>query len=275
MTSIRQAQQAVQDAAARAEFYRLWHAAQRMGATHERALDMMGARTTSSRTEALRAALLHAATQRQTMTDALAQYHPPIQPFEKALLEFGEEAGSLDQTLRALGAHFEAEHRLLRKLWSKLTYPLITSLAMIFIAPLPLVFSNQTGAYAVSVMAGVGLWYGLGGGPITALAAAYANRRNFVLARLARTIAGAIEAGLPTDRAARMAADATGHPALMAHVRKRTAAQIATMPLSQVFEGCTIVPPEMIAALRVAETTGDFSGSLRKLADLYDIRDSD
>ncbi|MGQ0562371.1 MAG: hypothetical protein ACT443_10910 [Gemmatimonadota bacterium] len=42
----------------------------------------------------------------------------------------GDESGSLEQALAALAAHFKAVHRLLNKLWSKLTYPLIPSLAL-------------------------------------------------------------------------------------------------------------------------------------------------
>lgn len=270
MTTIAHARQAVADAAARSEFYRLWHAGQRMGATHAHILEMMGPRTTSSVVETLRSRLLDGARQRRTITDVIQQNNRLVHPFEAALLSFGEEAGSLDQSLHALVAHFSAEHKLLLEVWSRLTYPLITSLAAIFIAPLPLVFSNRTTQYWLTVLPALALWYALGGGVIVALAARYANRREFVLARLARTIAAGIEAGLPLDRVTALAAAATGHPAITAHIARMPVRERATRPLSEVLSGCATIPAEMIAAIRVGEHSGDFSSALRKLADLYD-----
>ena len=240
MTTIGAARQAVAAAAARADYYRQWHAAMRMGATNPRIVDMIGPRPTS------------------------------LQPFEAALIEFGEESGSLEQSLSALVAHFKAEHKLLLRIWSKLTYPLIVSLAFIVIGPVPLIFMGQTRTYLISVLGGLALWYGLGGGVIVGLAANYANRREFVLTRLARTIAAGIEAGLPLDRVVILAVQATAHPELTAHVKRFSARQLGTQSLSETFAGCPVIPPEMVAAIKVAEVSGDFSGALRKLADLYE-----
>jgi type II secretory pathway component PulF len=270
MTTISHARQAVADAAARAEFYRLWHAGQRMGATNAHILEMMGPRATSAVVEQLRMALLEGAQQRAEVTAVVAANPKLVQPFEGALLSFGEESGSLEQSLKALIAHFKAEHRMLVRIWSSLTYPLITSLAMIFIAPLPLLAAGQGRAYLISVGVGVARWYGLGGGVIVALAASYSNRRDFVLARLARAMAAGVEAGLPLDRVVVLSAEATGHPQIKAHVARFSARDLATQPLSETFAGCAVIPGEMAAAMHVAEASGDFSGSLRKLADLYD-----
>lgn len=270
MTTISHARQAVADAAARAEFYRLWHAGQRMGATNAHILEMMGPRATSDIVEQLRTKLLKGAQLRGELADVVRANPELIQPFEGALLVFGEESGTLEQSLKALVAHFKAEHKLLVKVWSSLTYPLITTLAMIFIAPLPLLAAGHGRAYLLCVLGGLAIWYGLGGGVIVALAASYSNRRDFVLARLARTMAAAVEAGLPLDRVVVLSAQATGHPSIKAHVARFSAHDLATQPLSETFAGCAVIPGEMAAAMHVAEASGDFSGSLRKLADLYD-----
>src|SRR5687768_5553320 len=183
MTTIGSARQAVADAAARAGLYRLWHTGQHMGATHPHILDMIGTQR-SPVVEALRGKLLEGTRQRREITPILKENPRLTAPFERAILIFGEESGTLEQSLSSLVGHYKAEHRLLLKVWSKLTYPLIVSLAFIVIAPLPLVFMGRTSAYWVSVVTGLVLWYGFGGSAITALAAHYAGQRNFVLARL-------------------------------------------------------------------------------------------
>jgi type II secretory pathway component PulF len=270
MTTIGQARQSIADAAARTELYRLWHASQRMGATHPHSLEMMGVIQRAPTVEALRRKLLEGTQQRRPITAVLKENPRLTAPFERAILIFGEEAGTLEQSLATLTGHFKAEHRLLLRIWSKLTYPLIVSLAFIVIAPLPLVFKGQAGVYWVSVITGLALWYGFGGAAITALAAHYAKQRDFVLARLARGIATGVEAGLPLDRVVTLAVESTSHPEISAHVRRIPVRQLATQSLSETLQGCAVIPVEMNAALKVAEVSGDFSGALRKLADLYD-----
>lgn len=248
----------------------MWHAGQRMGATHPHILEMMGSRSNSPTVEALRMALMTGTQRRRTIGSILKENAALAQPFESAVLSFGEESGTLEQSLASLVTHFKAEHRLLLKVWSQLTYPLIVSLAFIFIAPLPLVFQGQSRTYLLTVAVGAALWYGFGGAAIVALAKLYANRPNFVLARLARNLAAGVEAGLPLDRVATLAAQSTGHPEIIAHVNRMSVRQLAAQPLSDIFDGGAVIPVAMVAALRVAEVSGDFSGALRKLADLYD-----
>jgi type II secretory pathway component PulF len=270
MTTIGHARQAVADAAARAELYRMWVAGQRMGATHPHILEMMGPRAKSATVETLRQELLAGTQRRRTIESIIGENRSLVHPFEAAVLKFGEESGTLEQSLTTLVAHFKAEHQLLSRVWSKLTYPLVVSLAFIVIGPLPLVFMGMTRVYWTMVAGGLAVWYGFGGGVITGMAATYSNRPEFVLARLGRALAAGIEAGLPLDRVATLAAESTGHPVIIPHVKRQDVRQLATRPLSEVFSGCAAIPGEMIAAMRVAEASGDFSGALRKLADLYD-----
>ena len=268
--TIGKARQAIADSAARAELYRLWHLAHRTGATHQRSLEMMGPRDRSESTESFRRALLDGARRRQTLAATLEANARLAQPLEVALLSFGEESGGLEQALKTLSIHFESEHRLLRRVWSKLTYPLISSLLAIFIVALPILVAGDTRGYVVTVAVGVALWYGFGGGAIVALATFYARKREFVLARFARALATGIEAGLPLDRVVVLAAEVSQHPDIIAHVRRFSAQQLATQSLSDTFQGSSVLPPEMQAAIKVGEVSSDFSGALARLADLYD-----
>lgn len=272
MTTIGNARQAVADTQARAELYRLWHAGQRMGATHAHMLETMGERRSSATVEAWRSKLLEGSKRGRTVASMVKEHSRLVQKFEGAVLSFGEESGTLEQALKTLGNHFAAEHRLLLKVWSQLTYPLFTSLVAIIIAPLPLLVSGGVRTYWILVGSGLAVWYGLGGGVISGLAAKYANRRQFVIGRLGRALAGGVEAGLPLDRTVLLAAESTGHPEIIGHVRRIPVQVRAGQPMSETFSGCAVIPPEVISAMRVGELSGDYSGSLRKMAELYDGR---
>ena len=272
MATISQARRVVATALAKAQLYRMWHTGFHAGLTHGKALEAMGERHASPLVEQLRSKLQQGTQRGRTIGSIVQQYPRLVEPFEGALLRFGEESGSLETALKTLAEHFAHEHRLLSRVWSKMTYPLITSFLIIMIAPMPLLTAGKVAAYLVVVTAGAAAWYSFGGTVIAALGAKYANRREFLLARLARTLAMAVEAGLPLDRAVVLAAESTGHPAIIGHVRQRSSHLQATHAASETFAGCPMIPVEMIAAIKVAEVSGDFSGSLRKLADLYDGR---
>ena len=270
MTTIGHARQAVGDAKARAELYRMWQTGYRAGLSHANVLETMGERTDSPDTEAWRRKIIAGTTARRTLASIAKANSSLVQPFEAALLVAGEESGSLEQALRSLGDHFQGEHRLLLKVWSKLTYPLMVSLVAVLILPLPLVVQGMVKQYWVLVAIGLALWYGLGGSLVAVIATRYASRREFVLGRLARALANGIEAGLSLDRVVTLAADISGDSQIVTHVRKIPPRERGARPISEIFEGCDAIPPEMISAMRVGELSGDYSGSLRKMAELYD-----
>ncbi|MEX2285227.1 MAG: type II secretion system F family protein [Gemmatimonadota bacterium] len=272
MATISQARQAVATALSKAELYRMWHTGFHAGLTHGKVLDAMGVRDASPAVEQLRSRLQQGTQRGRTIASIVQQHARLVEPFEGALLRFGEESGSLEASLKTLAEHFALEHRLLTRVWAKLTYPLITSFLIICIAPMPQLVAGNVATYLLAVALGVAVWYSFGGVVVSALAANYANRREFLLARLARTLAMAIEAGLPLDRAVVLAAESTGHPNIIAHVGQRSSQLQASQAASETFTGCPLIPAEMIAAMKVAEVSGDFSGSLRKLAELYDGR---
>jgi type II secretory pathway component PulF len=269
VSTIAQARQTIADCAAKAELYRAWRAGHGMGATHPHALEMIETHGAPA-VETLRGHLLAGTRRGRTIASLVNENTGIVEPFERAVLAAGEESGTLEQSLASLATHFTDEHRFLLKAWSKLTYPLFVSAAFIVIAPLPLLFMGGQRQYVLIVLIGLGIWYGFGGTAITALVSRYATKSGRVNARLARTLAAGVESGLSLDRAVTLAADVTGQREIVAHIRAISPRRLATQPASESFRDCPSIPPQLLAAMRIAETTGDFTGSLRRLADLHD-----
>jgi len=194
----------------------------------------------------------------------------PAVPFEQALVALGEETGKMDDVLRLLADYFEAEDRATQKALRHAAYPMFTALIAVFIAPLPLIFLGRTGAYFSAVTLGVLLWGVAAFGIATGNARWYLNRPKYVLGRLLRALTIAVEAGLGLERASQLAAEASGNDAVVAHVRRQTSRQRARQPLAETFRGCPYVPFTAIAAMEVADVSGDYGGTLKKLAELHD-----
>ena len=92
----------------------------------------------------------------------------------------------------------------------------------------------------------------------------------FVVGRFCRALTLGIEAGLSLDRVTELAVAAAAHPELTRHLNRVPRRQRAGQPLSKTFAGTTVLPPNVVAALEVAEASGDYGGTVRKLAELYD-----
>lgn len=162
----------------------------------------------------------------------------PAVPFERALLAAGEETGKLDDILRLLADYFEAEDRAMKRaLRSAARFPLLLPIVLVF-TPL------------------FGRWY--------------LNRPKYVLGRLLRSLTIAIEAGLGLERASTLAAEASGNEAVAEHVRRQSARSRSTQPLADTFRGCPHVPFTTIAAMQVADASGDYAGTLKKMAELHE-----
>jgi type II secretory pathway component PulF len=67
-----------------------------------------------------------------------------------------------------------------------------------------------------------------------------------------------------------LAVSATANEAIRAHVARFPPEQVSGQPLSRTFTDCPFVDRPMVAAMEVADASGDYSGTLRKLADLYE-----
>ena len=266
--ALHELRRAFDDGRGRAELYRMWRMGLHAGFAHPRSLGAIGPLRGAA---AALHAHLRAGTAAGRSLAALAAERPVLfEPFEAALLTMGEESGRLEPVLTELGAFFERQHRMMLALRKHLAYPMFVSLMAAVLLPLPLLAAGRTGAWAGATVLGLATWASAGIAAFARRAQAYQRRPAFVRARLARTLALTVGAGLPLDRALSLAAEASGAPALVAHVRALGLRRIATQPLSASLAGAPDLPPEFHAMLRVAEETGDVDATLAWLAALYE-----
>ena len=194
---------------------------------------------------------------------------PPV-PFEAALVALGKESGKLEDCLRLLADYFAAEDRMVLLVLRRAAYPMTVALAATFIAPLPLAFAGGTGAYLVTVGAGLALWLMAGGSLLQGVTNHYLAQPRYVIGRLLRALTFAVEAGLPLSRAALLAAEASGDAGVAAHVRRVGPRAAAVQPLAATFRGCPHVDATILAAMAVADVSGDYTGALKKRAELLE-----
>jgi type II secretory pathway component PulF len=254
----------------KAELYRMWHTGYRAGLSHERVLTTTGEFRRSPTVERMRRHLLQGVQKREPLATSIKERPDLFVPFEAALLELGDEAGGLEEILELLGTYFQNEHRMTLWVKKKMSYPMMNVLAASFIAPFPILFFGNATLYVLTVTGELALAVTAGGTLLLAAARRYRNRPKVVLARLCRAMALGVEAGLPLDRVVRLAAEATESPEITRHVAHIPIQQRRGQPLAETFGGSAIVPREMIAALQVADETGDYGNTLKKLAELYE-----
>lgn len=257
-----------EDGRDRAEFYRGWRAGHAAGLTHPAILRTVGARGGSTR--ALRAHLLEGTTAGRDLAALVRAGRHLLEPFEAALLTLGEESGQLEFMLEALAAFHMRQYRLILAVKKWLAYPMFVSLVAAVILPLPLLFGPGLAAYLVAAGGGLALWFLAGGAIFARLAQRYQRRPAFVRARFARALALTVSAGLPLGRATMLAAESSGDPALVAHLRRVGERALVSQPLTTSLAGAPVMTAELQSALMVAERTGDFSTTLGRLADLYE-----
>ncbi len=193
--------------------------------------------------------------------------HAPI-PFETALVALGKETGKLEEVLALLGGYFTAEDRRTLRILKTASYPMFTALFAAVIGPVRLLVDGHPAAWLALTAAALGLWFGAAGGLLLRAVHRQLSKPRYILGRLLRALTIAVEAGLPLSRAAVLAAEATGNAEVIAHVRRVGPRAAAAQPLATTFEGCPFVPFTAIATMKVADATGDYAGTLKKLADL-------
>jgi type II secretory pathway component PulF len=254
----------------KSELYRMWYAGHHAGLEHPKALETAGEFKRSRPVQRLRSLLL-AGTKRRASLAAIIKAQPRLfLPFEAALLELGEESGQFDECLRLLADYFAAEHRMILWIKKKMTYPMFNVVAAIFILPFPLLFFGHTGKYLLTVGSGLLVAFTAGGALLLAAARWYGGRTKFVLGRLARALALGVEAGLPLDRVVDLGVEAAASPRLTAHVAGIPHTVRGSQPLAATFAGSGVVPQQMLSVMEVADQTGNYSDTLKRLADLYD-----
>jgi type IV pilus assembly protein PilC len=258
---------AFDDGRDRAEFYRGWRAGLAAGMTHPAILSKIGPR--KGLANEVRAHLLEGTSAGLGVAQCVRRRPKLFEPFEAALLAMGEESGRLEPVLLALGDFHFRQYKMIQKIKQALSYPLFVSLVAVFIAPLKLVFMGQTGTYVALVVTGLAAWFFLGGIIFAWRAQAYQRRPAFVRARLARTLAMGLEAGLPLPRAVRLAAAASGDPVVAQHVARLDERTLGGQSLEATFTGVPAVTPDFLGTLRVTSATGDCT-ALSRLAELYE-----
>ena len=253
----------------RAELYRMWRVGASAGFGTRAALQQMGPRA-SVDVEAFRLALMEGATRGHSVHETLARRASiPASRLERTMLAMGEESGSLDRVLTLLAEHHERRHRLMLHVQKRLAYPMLVALVAAVIGPLPLVFQGRAGTYAILAGSALAAIVLVGGALVTTVARRYESRPPLVRARVARTLATAVQAGLPLGRAARLAAETSGDPALTSLVGRMSEVALSGQPLAETMRAWPGATPELLAVLDVAERTGDFSALVR-LADAYE-----
>ena len=268
MPTVPSALRNLDDGRHRAELYRMWASGHDAGLAHPRVLEMMSPRETAP-AERVRTWLLNGTRRGVSPGDIVRAPDAPFEDFERALLALGDESGSLDQALRLLGDFYTRKHQLMGWVKKQMAYPLVTGLAACFIAPLPLLVFGRPAEYAIAAFSAAALALLAAGSLVTAVAAAFGRRPALARARMARALATAVEAGLPLDRAVRLAGEASAHPEIRAFVGRATDRQLGTRSLGDSLAACPHLTPDFIAVLATAEATGDFT-PLARLAELYE-----
>ena len=253
----------------KAELYRMWHAGYRAGLSHEKVLSTAGEFRRSPTVERMRLHLLQGAQQRKSLEETIREHRDLFIPFEAALLALGEEAGGLEKILQLLGAYFQAEHRMVLWVKKKMAYPMMNMVAAIFILPFPVLFFGDVTRYVLTVTAELFVAIAFGGTVLSAVAQWFRSRPKVVLARLCRAMALGVESGLPLDRVVKLAVDAAASRNIAEHVGRIPLQQLRGQPLERTFADLKIVPPEMLAALKVADETGNYGYTHEKVAELY------
>jgi type II secretory pathway component PulF len=268
MPSFLTAYRTLDDSRPRAEFYRMWGAGQSAGLTLPLVFETMGPREAPA-VEASRRWLLDGVRKGRGIADLVRAGATRFELFEQSLLILGEESGSLDESVRLLAEFYSKKHRLMLWVKKQMAYPFFTMFFACFIAPLQLLFFGHAQAYVGIVLASLATLFAAGGSLVVSVANHFGNKPQLVRARFARSLTTAIEAGLPLARAVRLAGDAAANPAMRAFFRARSEISLGTQSLSATLANCPMMTPDLLAAIKIAEQTGDFS-VLSRMADLWD-----
>ena len=253
----------------RAELYRAWLAGQIAGFTSTDSLEKMGA-LGSPPTEELRRYLVVGGHQGKAL-GALVKARPALfAPFEAAVLAVGDEAGTLDTSLRLLADYFSREYRRILKIKSQLSYLIFAGVVASFALAMPVLSRSGWRAYMAAVVVLLAAFLLMGGLPLGIVGAMFASTAPFTRPRFARALAIGVEAGLPVGRVARLAVTASGSAELKHHIAKRTERELGTMKLAALFDGCRAVPPSLLAGMAVADASGQYVDTLERCADELD-----
>ena len=245
----------------RAELYRAWNAGVDAGLQTNVVLDQMGPIAYPS-VEETRRYLVIGTAQGKSVT-ALVKARPKLfAPFEGAVLTAGDEAGTLNQSLRLLTDYYSGEFKRALKVRNALGYPVFLGLVASFGLPFVLMPKSPVKNYITAIILLLTSFFLVGGVFLSILASIFLNTIALTRARFARVLAATLEAGIPLGRAVRLAVDASGNRGLVGHIKKRSERELSTTPLAKLFEGCEEIPAGLMGQMMVADATADYRGTL-------------
>lgn len=224
-----------------------------------------------------------------TFHEALLRTGSWMPAFDQALLQAGELSGHLPECFGVLANHYTERARMARQVLGDLGYPLLLLHAAVFLLPLPsLVLTGSVAGYATRTLGVIvplylavfGLMYALhhdqgrrwrallenalGSTPVLGTA-----RRALALARLSLALRALLNAGISIVEAWRLAAEASGSPALQDTVASwKTDLRDGHAPGRMIAESAQF--PEVFANLyQTGEVSGTLDDSLQKLYEYY------
>lgn len=247
----------------------MWLSGASAGFTVPRIMDLMGPRP-APQVERLRRWLLDGSTRGDDVTTLVKRGGTRFDSFERSLLLLGDESGSLEQSLRLLAEFYLKKYQLMLFVRKQMAYPLFTGIIATFVAPFSLLYFGHVAAYVAIVAVGLTGWVLAGGSIVLWAANRHGRAPRLVRARLARALTTAIEAGLPLARSLRLAADASADSDVARYVASIDDRALGGSSIVSTLARCPHMTPDFLAVLDVAERTGDFSGSIGRLATLYE-----
>ncbi len=254
----------------KSEFYNSWRLGYHAGLPHGRTLATVGDFKRSRTVAKIRNALLRGAERKQTVGQVLKDNLKLFDSFEGGVLALAEESGGFEEALGLLAGYFAAEYRAVQTVKRWLAYPMATGVAAIFVVSFPVLFFGDVVRYVLIVSAELVAAFLFAGAILSRVARWHRSRREFVVGRFCRALAMGVEAGLPLAKVTEFAVAAAGHPDLTTHLEKTPRLERGRQPLAKTFAGSSVLPFEVLAALEVADTTGNYGDTLGKLARLYD-----
>jgi type IV pilus assembly protein PilC len=245
----------------------------------------------------------------QSLSDSLGKHPKVFPPIFVNMVRAGETGGVLDEVLRRVADHFEAEQALKGKVKSAMTYPVsmgglvlvVLAAMMVFVVPtfekmfkdmggkLPAVtqmlvdashlVSSIWGPIVLVAFVAVIVtvkWWTKGPGK-TIWDAMKLNMpvfgslvRKIALARFCRTFGTLVAAGVPILTALDIVADTAGNDIVAAAVHKARAAIKEGETIAKPLSESKVFPSMVVQMIGVGEETGALDSMLNKVADFYD-----
>ncbi|CAN5591794.1 hypothetical protein BH09GEM1_BH09GEM1_34430 [soil metagenome] len=246
----------------------MWLSGASAGFTVPKILELMGPRP-APHVETARRWLLDGTTRGDDVASLVKRGGTRFEGFERSLLILGDESGSMEKSLRLLAEFYHGKYQLMLLIRKRMTYPLFTGIIGTFVAPFSLLVFGHVAAYVGIVALGLTGWVVSGGSIVLWAANRYGREPALVRARLARALATAIEAGLPLARALRLAAGASADRDVERYIAAIDERTLGERSIVTTLAECPHMTPDFLAVLEVAENTGDFGGSIGRLATLY------